>query len=134
MKINTEVCPFKVDKRLVEILETEIGGANVPAGVPVVLNFRDPNYDAESGGFHPVEIRVSANGSLVYVTDFAYVGVVYCAELCKELDFDFGLRLFQVFGQESKIEAGAEMFALWQENFISYYQMQVYSVTAEAQE
>mgnify|MGYP001300209735 CR=1 FL=1 len=134
MKINTEVCPFKVDKRLVEILETEIGKANVPAGVPVVLNFRDPDYDAESGGFHPVEIRVSAAGSLVYVTDFAYVGVGYCAELCKELDFDFGLRLFQVFGQESKIEAGAEMFALWQENFISYYQMQVYSVTAEAQE
>lgn len=134
MKINTEVCPFKVDKRLVEILETEIGKANVPAGVPVVLNFRDPNYDAESGGFHPVEIRISAAGSLVYVTDFAFIGRGYSAELCKEIDFDFGVRQFQHFGRIYPINMGADLYQLWQENFISYYQMQVYSVTVEAHE
>ena len=24
----------------------------------VTINFRDPNYSAENGGFHPVEIRL----------------------------------------------------------------------------
>lgn len=34
----------------------------------VVINFRDPDYSAESGGFHPVEIRFAVrimNGILI---------------------------------------------------------------------
>jgi len=134
MKINAESCPFRLDSRLITILENEIVKASVPDNVPVVLNFRDPSYDAETGGFHPVEIRVSAAGSLVYVTDFSFVGAGPYAELCKELDFDFGLRVFQSFGKEWSIEAGAEVFQAWQENFISYYEMGVYQVSVEAQD
>lgn len=28
----------------------------------VVLNFRDPNYSADDGGYHPVEIRLENEG------------------------------------------------------------------------
>ncbi|WP_225390201.1 DUF2787 family protein, partial [Escherichia coli] len=46
----------------------------------VVINFRDPDYSAESGGFHPVEIRFIRKNNewyFDYVTDFSYMGRVY---------------------------------------------------------
>uniref|UniRef100_UPI003C6D1707 DUF2787 family protein n=1 Tax=Escherichia coli TaxID=562 RepID=UPI003C6D1707 len=39
----------------------------------VVINFRDPDYSAESGGIHPVEIRFIRKNNewyFDYVTDF----------------------------------------------------------------
>lgn len=41
----------------------------------VVINFRDPDYSAESGGFHPVEMRFIRQDNewyFDYVTDFSY--------------------------------------------------------------
>ena len=32
----------------------------------VVLNFRDPTYSAENGGYHPVEIRLENDGDGCY--------------------------------------------------------------------
>jgi hypothetical protein len=55
----------------------------------VVINFRDPDYSAESGGFHPVEMRFIRQDNewyFDYVTDFSYMGRVY-PELEKEIDF-----------------------------------------------
>lgn len=55
----------------------------------VVINFRDPDYSAESGGFHPVEMRFIRRDNewyFDYVTDFSYMGRVY-PELEKEMDF-----------------------------------------------
>uniref|UniRef100_UPI001E3F12B7 DUF2787 family protein n=1 Tax=Escherichia coli TaxID=562 RepID=UPI001E3F12B7 len=46
----------------------------------VVINFRDPDYSAESGGFHPVEMRFIRQDNewyFDYVTDFSYMGRVY---------------------------------------------------------
>lgn len=46
----------------------------------VVINFRDPDYSTESGGFHPVEIRFIRKNNewyFDYVTDFSYMGRVY---------------------------------------------------------
>lgn len=133
MKIDPSKCPFRLDAKLVQILEGEMDKANTPDGAPVVLNFRDPSYKAESGGFMPVEIRVTAAGSLVYVTDFIYVGQSPFAELCKQLDFDFGLRTFQMMGREFPMEEGRDLFGLWQSNFIEYYRMGVYEVSVEAE-
>jgi hypothetical protein len=45
----------------------------------VVINFRDPDYSAESGGFHPVEMRFIRQDNewyFDYVTDFSYMGRV----------------------------------------------------------
>ncbi|MEN1933506.1 DUF2787 family protein [Escherichia coli] len=46
----------------------------------MVINFRDPDYSAESGGFHPVEMRFIRQDNewyFDYVTDFSYMGRVY---------------------------------------------------------
>ena len=99
---------------------------------PAVLTFKDDNYDPDSGGFHPVEIRIDPGGKIEYITDFSYVGNGPFAELVKEIDFDFSLRLFQHFGREHSIGHGLELYRLWERNFVAYYQMGVYSVRVDA--
>jgi len=134
MRINVEACPFRVDKRLVEILEKEIAKANVPVNIPVVLNFRSPDYDAESGGVMPVEIRVSEKGTIVYATDFAFVGHGPYAELAKNVDFDFGVRVVQLLGRDFPIREGKDLWKTWMANFVEFYKMGAYEVTVTAEE
>ncbi len=132
MTIDTEVCPFPLLRSFRSILESEIAKMPFSAGSGVILTFRDPSYSAESGGFHPVEISLTGQGRIRYITDFSYVGRLPFWELAKELDFDFSMGLFQHLGREFPIHAGRELFALWQRNFVEYYRMGVYSVSAEA--
>ncbi|HHC7249853.1 TPA: DUF2787 domain-containing protein [Vibrio parahaemolyticus] len=96
----------------------------------VVFNFRDKNYSAERGGFHPVEICLlrSSDGDwqYQYVTDFAYIGNHY-PELEKELDFDFNSRGAYSRGipMRSQQEAN-ELYQLWEHNFLAYFEMGAY--------
>lgn len=131
MTIDQQAFPFPLSDALVKILNEEIGRAQLPAGTELTLSFRDPDYSPQTGGFHPVEVRVNARGQIQYITDFAYVGRPPFSELAKEIDFDISLGLFQHFGQEYPLHAGGELYTLWQENFCSYYRMGVYTVTAE---
>ena len=58
----------------------------------LTFNFRSPDYSAETGGVHPVELRLirGLHGWVFdYITDFSYQGLGQDAELCKELDFNF---------------------------------------------
>ena len=96
----------------------EIETSNVDTSDGVILNFRDPDYSAESGGYHPVEICVNAQGRIQYITDFAYYGQGPYAELGKELDFDFGYGVFQQMGREFPIRDGANLFKIWQSQFL----------------
>lgn len=93
----------------------------------VTINFRDPNYSADDGGYHPVEIRLVNDGCewhFSYITDFCYVGSGYCVELAKDLDFDFQAGLFQnLFGMYPIIQA-TEMYQTWENNFIYYATVQ----------
>lgn len=97
-----------------------------------LINFRDPGYSAEAGGYHSVEMYVDEFGQLLYITDFAFWGLPPYDELVKELDFDFSVGLFThntVFSSsESHISKGCEMFRLWSSNFVAYYNMGVYQV------
>lgn len=97
----------------------------------ITLNFRDPEYSAEAGGFHPVEIRLEkqdAHWRMVYMTDFAFHGYPI-PELIKDIDICFNSN--QVYSslcgwmcpQECK-----ELIKLFIENFISYHSMDVYQV------
>lgn len=131
MTIDRQAFPFPVSVAFVAILENEIANAGFQEGSRVIINFRDPNYSQETGGFHPVEISVSSWGKIEYVTDFAFVGIGPFAELAKEIDFDISLGLFQHFGREFPLAAGKELFAIWQENFVAYHRMGVYSVTVQ---
>jgi hypothetical protein len=89
----------------------------------VTINFRDPNYSSDDGGYHPVEIRLEneADGwRFCYITDFCFVGSGYCAELAKDLDFDFDAGVFQNLFGVYPIEQAIEMFQIWESNFVYY--------------
>lgn len=127
MVIDRSTFPFRLSDDFVAILVDEIAQAG--ADTAVTLNFRDPGYSAEEGGYHPVEVRIEKGGGIAYITDFAFVGMPPYAELVKEIDFDVSLGLFQHFGREFPLECGRELFGIWQENFVSYYRSEVYRVT-----
>lgn len=129
MKINTNACPYPLGREFITILEKEITKVSPPDGAAITFNFRDSDYSADSGGFHPVEIRLEGNGTLSYVTDFCYAGLPPYGELTKEIDFDFAQNVFQHFHRCYPIEKGAELWGLWCRNFCSYYQMEIYQVT-----
>ena len=127
MKLTTPTA-LPLSLALIALLEAEISKANLPAGEGLILNFKDPNYSAETGGFHPVEIAINAEGKLLYITDFAYYGQGLYAELGKSLDFDFSYGLFQQMGRDYPLHEGAQLFALWQQNFCSYVTWGVFEV------
>ena len=89
----------------------------------VTINFRDPSYSADDGGYHPVEIRLENEGDgwrFCYITDFCYVGSGQMAELAKDLDFDFDAGVFQNLFGTYPIEQAIEMFQIWETNFVYY--------------
>ncbi|EIT7526672.1 DUF2787 domain-containing protein [Escherichia coli] len=99
----------------------------------VVINFRDPDYSAESGGFYPVEIRFIRKNNewyFDYVTDFSYMGRVY-PELEKEIDFCWsGNYVFHyLIGDISLAAERNELWSLWERNFMEYLSMGIYRVT-----
>ncbi|ELX9426146.1 DUF2787 domain-containing protein [Escherichia coli] len=99
----------------------------------VVINFRDPDYSAESGVFHPVEIRFIRKNNewyFDYVTDFSYMGRVY-PELEKEIDFCWsGNYVFHyLIGDISLAAERNELWSLWERNFMEYLSMGIYRVT-----
>ena len=134
--------PVRISHDLQTLLEQAISSAleDFPDEIPdgptpaaLTLNYRDPDYSATTGGYHPVEIRLERwddGWHLRYVTDFAYVGVGAYAELVKELDFDFSCQVFShnAFGLLSEKSLN-EWFQLWQENFLNYYAQQSYTVS-----
>ena len=102
------------------------------------INFRDPEYCAESGGYHPVEVRLVWQNNawhFDYITSFSFVGLGWFAELAKELDFDFGQNCFEMRGYRPQVLAvGEEMYRLFEQNFIEYVRMEVFDVTTTVED
>lgn len=121
--------PLPVSAALIQLLEAILAQSGNFESSAVTLNFRDSTYSADKGGFHPVEIRIESTGEIAYITDFAYVGRPPFAELAKEIDFDFSLGLFQHFGRDFPTHDGYELYAIWEGNFLDYYNMGVFTVT-----
>ncbi|MCE9685834.1 DUF2787 domain-containing protein [Shewanella sp. AS16] len=98
----------------------------------VTINFRDPDYSPQHGGFHPVEVRLEKQAQqwcLCYITDFCYVGQGDYWELAKEVDFDFGCGLFQSINGVFTLETATEIYQLWEQNFLCYWQeLEVFEV------
>ena len=136
MDINLDNTSYNIDENLIKII-TELINANPPyygMQFAVTINFRDEDYSAEQGGYHPVEIRLIQKKSgwfFDYITDFGYVGPIY-PELEKVIDFGIEDKYtwVAVYGDIPMVE-GMELFELWQANFINYWMMDVYSVTVE---
>ncbi|MCP4339134.1 MAG: DUF2787 domain-containing protein [Desulfobulbaceae bacterium] len=130
MNIEKAGYPLTVRSAFITILEKELGQVNVVSR-GAILSFKDPDYSADKGGYHPVEIAISSDHRILYITDFSYVGTPPFIELAKELDFDFSLQLFQQMGRDYPLHMGRELFHHWQQNFCAYYDMGVYQVTVE---
>ena len=119
-----------ISKTLSDLILKEIAnGKQTETAHAVTINFRDPDYSPDNGGYHPVETRIALPSHRVeYITDFAYTGIGYCAELEKSLDFDFSQNTFQQMGLCYPISEAEEMFDIWQINFCQFYEMGVYKV------
>jgi len=126
---NQIVPSIIINKELIKIIETLIEDTTVKTDDLITLNFRDPTYSSETGGYHPVEICINGSGKFQYFTDFSYAGQrgAY-AELVKELDFDFDLNLLQQMGRDYPLVQGVGLFKIFQSNFISYYKSGVFEV------
>ncbi|HHQ4452757.1 MULTISPECIES: DUF2787 family protein [unclassified Aeromonas] len=103
----------------------------------LTFNFCSPGYSAETGGAHPVELRLIRglhDWVFDYITDFSYQGLGQDAELCKELDFNLSSdeHYLQGWGPMPCVEA-RELFTLWQSNFISYAQLGYFTVTVSGE-
>ncbi|HGY5245495.1 DUF2787 family protein [Aeromonas hydrophila] len=99
----------------------------------LTFSFRNPDYQLQSGGVHPVEIQLirGLDGWLFdYVTDFSYQGLGQDTELCKELDFNFldNEHYLQGWGPLPMVDA-QELFNMWQSNFLSYAELGFFTVT-----
>jgi len=142
--LNREDCGLKIVSGFADLLDFELLKARdqrrLAAGTSgsesqddpfaggAIFSFKDPTYSAENGGFHPVEVCINALGKLQYVTDFAYVGALPFVELAKELDFNFSQGCFGHMGIDYPLTEGAELFAIFQANFVSYYQSEIFTV------
>lgn len=134
MNIQQAGYPLSVSDQLVLILTHEIEQHNeVDMSSGCIIHFQDPEFSAESGGYHPVEISLNGLGHVQIISNFAYVGDGDHAELVKELDFDFAHGLFQHLGRDFPIAECAELFETWQSNFCAYYLFKVFNVTAQGQ-
>lgn len=129
MQIRTNNLPWPLDQRLVKIINNEL--LTVGVEDDVTINFRDTGYSPETGGYHPVEVALRKDGTVLYITDFCFVGSPPHCDLCKCLDFDFSLELFGNYALDLPISEGREVFQLWQTNFIAYHDSRVYTVSVE---
>jgi hypothetical protein len=130
--VNRNACPLPLYPAFADILDRILQdhAAKLEAvESAIIINFRDPHYSAESGGFHPLEVMISNQGVIGYVTDFSYVGLPPYAELAKEVDFDFTYKLFGQMGRDYPLTDGAELFQLYQSNFVNYFNSGVFTVS-----
>lgn len=125
MRIQYEDLALPVSSTLVNHLIELLKDHDLSNSTSVTINFRDPDYSAERGGYHPVEIMLFRRGDtwhFAYITDFKYVGKGQDVELAKDLDFDFQAGVFQTLYGYYRIEEGLDIYNVWEENFINYWQ------------
>ena len=129
---NEKLLP--ISKHLIALLNLQLTENKVDPEQEqsIIFNFRDPDYSAENGGYHPVEIRLikrGANWHFDYITDFCFVGGAY-PELVKEIDWlVMENKCYHNVMGELNLNGSREFFALWEGNFISYANSGVFEVT-----
>ena len=132
MHITTDNLPLPVSQKLTDLLKEVLKDKDLAGKTSITLNFRDPDYSAEKGGYHPVEIMLKRKGDawhILYITDFCYAGIGPYAELVKDLDFDFGAGVFQTQYGYYRIEEASDIYPVWEQNFCIYQEDGFYKVS-----
>ena len=72
--VFTAADPLPITQQLQDLLQQAIQDVTPSADARfITLNYRDPTYTAESGGYHPVEIRIDlTTGKIECISGFAY--------------------------------------------------------------
>ncbi|GAA74691.1 hypothetical protein P20480_1155 [Pseudoalteromonas sp. BSi20480] len=135
MALQIEQVPgLKVPDSFIDVIVSAVieRGDSVGGTKAVTLNFRDPDYSPEAGGFHPVEVRLEKQATswqLVYITDFSYQGR-HTPELIKEIDVCFSIKqVYHFLAGWLNTREGEELLALFISNFVEYYDTGCYQVT-----
>ena len=126
--VNPQTTITMLDPDFVSVVNDLLKDTTLDAPEIVALNFRDPTYSAENGGYHPVEIHVDANGKILCVTDFSFAGVPPFVELGIELDWSFEQDSFRQFDNMYDLECGRSLLGLYLANFTAYYKSGIYQV------
>ena len=127
MQLNPQTKVTMLPPEFVQVINGVVQSApDVDKGV--IINFRDPHYSADTGGFHPVEIHVDSQGEMLCLTDFAYFGSPPFIELGIELDFSFEHDYFRQFDSMYDLDCGRSLLGLYTRNFAAYYNSGVYLV------
>lgn len=113
----------------IELELVELPTSNISA---ITLNFRDLDYSAELGGYHPVELRLERHKQawqLVYITDFSFQGAPF-PELTKEINICFiTQRVFSSFGGWLHDRNSKELVTTFINNFIEYHEINAYQTS-----
>ncbi|MBB1454609.1 DUF2787 family protein [Pseudoalteromonas sp. SG43-5] len=135
MAIKIEQVPgLNVPESFIDVIVNAITKQDESIGnaSELTINFRDKDYSAKAGGFHPVEVRLEKRGIgwvLVYITDFSYQGRVD-SELVKEIDVCFVIkRVYHMLVGWLSEREGKDLLTLFVANFVEYYNTGCYQVT-----
>jgi len=129
-----QVAGLKVPESFIDVIVNAIteGRDSVGVAKAIILNFRDPDYSPEVGGFHPVEVRLEKQATswqLVYITDFSYQGR-FEPELIKEIDVCFSIKqVYHFLTGWLNAREGKELLALFITNFVDYFNTGCYQVS-----
>jgi len=131
ININKNQSP-KMPEHFYQVIELELAQLSTEEHCnAITLNFRDPLYSADRGGFHPIEIRLEKQQEhwrLVYTTDFSFHRQPY-PELVKEIDICFNRKqVYSVYSGWMNEQEGIELIKLFADNFHTYYGMGVYQI------
>ncbi|MGO3847437.1 MAG: DUF2787 family protein [Pseudoalteromonas prydzensis] len=135
MAIKIEQVPgLNVPESFIDVIVNAITKQDESIGnaSELTINFRDKDYSAAAGGFHPVEVRLEKRGigwELVYITDFSYQGRVD-SELVKEIDVCFVIkRVYHMLVGWLSEREGKDLLTLFVANFVEYYNTGCYQVS-----
>lgn len=136
MTIKTQTSAFQISETLAQLLTDTLTALGGYPHRSITVNFRDPSYSAEKGGYRQVEIRIDDHGEIAYITEFSYFGSGDFSELGKATDFDFSMGHYSNEYRSYPIndEAVEEFYRIWEQNFCAYVVMGVFLIEATTEE
>ncbi|WP_259346493.1 DUF2787 domain-containing protein [Vibrio rotiferianus] len=131
--MSFQSCVLPISPKFHAVINQQVMQAGLAtASDSLTINFRDSTYNAETGGYHPVEVSILKGSNekwcISYITDFAYFGLGY-PELERDIDFDIGnnMAFATGIGWQSINSLGfIELYRTWESNFLAYLEMDAF--------